>query len=81
MIAWLLFLANITMRKDNDSDIKEDTRSSSEFLADLNVEFHERALLANQKRFYKRSKRVGSGKKPMDKSNETCFACGKQGHF
>ncbi|GJU03386.1 retrovirus-related pol polyprotein from transposon TNT 1-94 [Tanacetum coccineum] len=66
---------SIPQAKDNDSDIKEDTRSSSEFLADLNVEFHERALLANQKRFYKRSERVGSGKKPMDKSNETCFAC------
>ncbi|GJY14861.1 retrovirus-related pol polyprotein from transposon TNT 1-94 [Tanacetum coccineum] len=52
--------------QDIDSDV-EDQRSSSEFLADLNAEFHERALLANQKRFYKRSGRVGSAKKPMDK--------------
>ncbi|GJT94825.1 hypothetical protein Tco_1090343 [Tanacetum coccineum] len=36
--------------KDSDSDVKEDTRSSSEFLADLNAEFHVEALLANQKR-------------------------------
>ncbi|GJZ44141.1 retrovirus-related pol polyprotein from transposon TNT 1-94 [Tanacetum coccineum] len=28
-----------------------------------------------------KSGRVGSAKKPMDKSNETCFACGKLGHF
>ncbi|GKA99329.1 hypothetical protein Tco_0827266 [Tanacetum coccineum] len=44
--------------KDSDSDVEEDTRSSKEFLADLNLEFHDRALLANQKRFYKRSGRV-----------------------
>ncbi|GJW58665.1 retrovirus-related pol polyprotein from transposon TNT 1-94 [Tanacetum coccineum] len=62
---------------DSDLDVEEDTRSSNEFLADLNVEFHDKALLANQKRFYKRSGRVGSAKKPMDKSNEICFACGK----
>nr|GEU82352.1 hypothetical protein [Tanacetum cinerariifolium] len=42
--------------RDSDSDVKEDTRSISEFLVDLNVEFHDRALLANQKRFYKRGK-------------------------
>ncbi|GKB82429.1 hypothetical protein Tco_0949324 [Tanacetum coccineum] len=60
-----------TCIQDNDSDVEEDTRSSSEFLADLYDEFHDRALLANQKRFYKRSGRVGSARKPMDKSNET----------
>ncbi|GKF93004.1 hypothetical protein Tco_0279723, partial [Tanacetum coccineum] len=38
----------------SDSDVEEDTRSSSEFLADFNVEFHDRALLANQRRFYKK---------------------------
>ncbi|GJV44242.1 hypothetical protein Tco_1428778 [Tanacetum coccineum] len=41
--------------KDSDSDVEEDTTSSKEFLADLNLEFHDKALLANQKRFYKRS--------------------------
>ncbi|GKA48447.1 reverse transcriptase domain-containing protein [Tanacetum coccineum] len=66
--------------RDNESnlDVEEDTKSSSEFLVDLNAEFHDRTLLANQKRFYQRSGRVGSARKPMDKSNETCFACGKQ---
>ncbi|GJW49613.1 retrovirus-related pol polyprotein from transposon TNT 1-94 [Tanacetum coccineum] len=34
-----------------------------------------------QKRIYKRPGRVGSARKLMDKSNKTCFACGKQGHF
>ncbi|GJT28788.1 retrovirus-related pol polyprotein from transposon TNT 1-94 [Tanacetum coccineum] len=73
-------ISNPSMQ-ESDSDIEEDQRSSSEFLADLNAEFHERALLANQRRFYKRSGRVGYQKKPIDKTNETCFACGKLGHF
>ncbi|GJS79119.1 retrovirus-related pol polyprotein from transposon TNT 1-94 [Tanacetum coccineum] len=67
--------------QDNDSDVEEDTRSNIEFLADLNAEFHDRALLANQKRYYKRSGRIGSAKKPIDKTKETCFACGKLGYF
>ncbi|GJT80254.1 retrovirus-related pol polyprotein from transposon TNT 1-94 [Tanacetum coccineum] len=62
-------------------DSEEDQRTNNEFMADLNAEYHERALLANQKRFYKRSGRVGSARKPLDKSKETCFACGKLGHF
>ncbi|GJR78553.1 retrovirus-related pol polyprotein from transposon TNT 1-94 [Tanacetum coccineum] len=74
-------LISNTHFQDSNLDVEEDTRSSSEFLADLNAEFHDRALLANKKRFYKQSERVGSAKKPMDKSNETCFACGKLGHF
>ncbi|GJT21638.1 retrovirus-related pol polyprotein from transposon TNT 1-94 [Tanacetum coccineum] len=36
---------------------------------------------ANQKRFYKRSGRVGSARKPIDKSKEICFTYGKLGHF
>ncbi|GKD41990.1 hypothetical protein Tco_1266635 [Tanacetum coccineum] len=67
--------------QDNDSDVEEDIRSSSEFISDLNTEYHERALLANQKRFYKRSGRVGSSRKPIDKSKEICFTCGKPGKY
>nr|GEY22784.1 hypothetical protein [Tanacetum cinerariifolium] len=66
---------------DSDSDIKEDQRPINEFMADLNVVYHEKALLANQKRFYKRYGRVGSVRKTWKKSKETCFACGKLGHF
>ncbi|GKB02357.1 hypothetical protein Tco_0830446 [Tanacetum coccineum] len=76
-----IFVNNLPKKMANDSDVEEDIKSSSEFLADLNVEFHDIALLENQKRFYKRSRRVGLARKPMDKSNETCFACRKQGHF
>ncbi|GJW76277.1 retrovirus-related pol polyprotein from transposon TNT 1-94 [Tanacetum coccineum] len=38
---------------DSDSDVEEDQRNSNKFMADLNAEYHERALLANQKIFYK----------------------------
>ncbi|GJT93045.1 hypothetical protein Tco_1081890 [Tanacetum coccineum] len=54
--------AELNATFDSDSDIEEDQRSSSEFLADLNAEFHERSLLANQRRFYKRSGRGKSEK-------------------
>ncbi|GKA16341.1 retrovirus-related pol polyprotein from transposon TNT 1-94 [Tanacetum coccineum] len=67
--------------QDSDSDVEEDQRTNNEFMADLKAEYHERALLANQKRFYKRSGRVGSARKPLDKTKETCFVCGKLGHF
>ncbi|GJR18034.1 retrovirus-related pol polyprotein from transposon TNT 1-94 [Tanacetum coccineum] len=67
--------------QDIDSDVEEDQRTSNKFMADLNVEYHERALLANQKRFYKRSGRVGSARKLIDKSKETCFTYGKTDHF
>ncbi|GJX18128.1 hypothetical protein Tco_0218960 [Tanacetum coccineum] len=70
---------SIPQAEDSDLDVEEDTMSSSVFLANLNAEFHDKALLANQMRFYKRSKRVGSTKKLIDKSNETCFAYGKLG--
>nr|GFA44710.1 hypothetical protein [Tanacetum cinerariifolium]GFA44722.1 hypothetical protein [Tanacetum cinerariifolium] len=35
---------------DSDSDVEKDIRSNCEFIIDLNVEYHERALLANQKK-------------------------------
>ncbi|GJS92920.1 hypothetical protein Tco_0799888 [Tanacetum coccineum] len=66
--------------EDSDSDVEEDQRTNKEFLADLNAVFHERALLEYQKRFYKRSGRLGSARKPIDKSKETYFACGKTEH-
>nr|GEW13708.1 hypothetical protein [Tanacetum cinerariifolium] len=46
----ILCIPNDTMKVDSDSYVEEGTGSNSEFLADLNAEFHDRALLANQKR-------------------------------
>ncbi|GJT93318.1 retrovirus-related pol polyprotein from transposon TNT 1-94 [Tanacetum coccineum] len=74
-------LATLYGKYNYEEDVEEDQRTSNEFMVDLNAEYHERALLANQKRFYKRSGRVGSARKPIDKNKETCFACGKTGHF
>ncbi|GJT97095.1 retrovirus-related pol polyprotein from transposon TNT 1-94 [Tanacetum coccineum] len=74
-------LATLYGKYNYEEDVEEDQRTSNEFLADLNAEYYERALLANQKRFYKRSGRVGSARKPIDKTKETCFACGKTSHF
>ncbi|GJY25580.1 hypothetical protein Tco_0400306 [Tanacetum coccineum] len=69
-------VSNINFQ-DSDADVEEDNITNNEFMADLNVEYQERALLANQKRFYKRSGRVGSARKPIDKSKEACFTYGK----
>ncbi|GKB89556.1 hypothetical protein Tco_0961828, partial [Tanacetum coccineum] len=33
--------------QNSDSDVEEYQRTSNEFMADLNAEYHERALLAN----------------------------------
>ncbi|GJT29641.1 retrovirus-related pol polyprotein from transposon TNT 1-94 [Tanacetum coccineum] len=65
-------LISNTHFQDSDSDVEEDTRSNNAFLADLNAEFHDKALLANQNRFYKRSGRVDAARKPIEKSIETC---------
>nr|GEW12434.1 hypothetical protein [Tanacetum cinerariifolium] len=51
---------SLEVEKDNDSDVEEDRRTNNEFMADLNIEYHKRALLANQKRFYERSERTCS---------------------
>nr|GEW92524.1 hypothetical protein [Tanacetum cinerariifolium] len=53
--------------QDSVSDVKEENITNNEFMADLNAEYHERALLANQKRFYKRSGREKGDKGKRDK--------------
>nr|GEX25056.1 hypothetical protein [Tanacetum cinerariifolium] len=40
--------------QDSDSDVEEENITNNEFMADMNAKYHERDLLANQKRFYKR---------------------------
>ncbi|GJR20551.1 retrovirus-related pol polyprotein from transposon TNT 1-94 [Tanacetum coccineum] len=47
-------LISNTFLQDSNSDVKEDNMINKAFLAYLNLEFHDRALLANQNRFYKR---------------------------
>ncbi|GJY17349.1 retrovirus-related pol polyprotein from transposon TNT 1-94 [Tanacetum coccineum] len=49
-----------------------------EYLRDLDIEFHERALLANSKCFIKRKNNCLSQKANEDTE---CYKCGKKGHF
>ncbi|GJZ32050.1 retrovirus-related pol polyprotein from transposon TNT 1-94 [Tanacetum coccineum] len=50
-------LATMYGKYNYEEDVEEDQRTNNEFIADLNAEYHERALLKNQKRFSKRSER------------------------
>nr|GEV61272.1 hypothetical protein [Tanacetum cinerariifolium] len=63
-------LATLYGKYNYEEDVEEDQRTNNEFMADLNVEYHERALLANQKRFYKRIDDMTKGKKDKEKSEK-----------
>ncbi|GKB01735.1 retrovirus-related pol polyprotein from transposon TNT 1-94 [Tanacetum coccineum] len=60
-------------------DDEEDTRSSQEYMNDLEEEFHERALLAKSKRFFKKGTQRFGGAKATDQTQ--CRKCGRNGHF
>ncbi|GJZ71495.1 retrovirus-related pol polyprotein from transposon TNT 1-94 [Tanacetum coccineum] len=68
-------------RKDfqDSPDDKEDTRSSHDYLNDLEEEYQERALLAKSKRFFKKGTQRFSSAKATDQTE--CYKCGKKGHF
>ncbi|GJR20895.1 hypothetical protein Tco_0969422 [Tanacetum coccineum] len=53
---------------------EEDTRSSQEYINDLEMEFQERALLAKSKRFFKKGTQRFSGAKATDQTE--CHKCG-----
>ncbi|GJW42349.1 retrovirus-related pol polyprotein from transposon TNT 1-94 [Tanacetum coccineum] len=63
----------------DSSDDEEDTRSSQEYMNDLEEEYQARALLAKSKRFFKKgTQRFSSAKE----TNQTeCHKCGKKDHF
>ncbi|GJU33672.1 retrovirus-related pol polyprotein from transposon TNT 1-94 [Tanacetum coccineum] len=77
-ISTAFFSNNVIQDFQENSDDEVDERSSEEYLRDLDIEFHERALLANSKRFIKRRNNFSSQK--ANEHNE-CFKCGKKGHF
>nr|GEZ15143.1 hypothetical protein [Tanacetum cinerariifolium] len=62
-----------TLLKNSD-----DERSSEEYLRDLDVEYQERAILANSKRFIKKRNNF-SGQKANE--NTECYKCGNKDHF
>ncbi|GKC97723.1 hypothetical protein Tco_1167998, partial [Tanacetum coccineum] len=69
-----LDLAYIYDFQENSND-EVDERSSEEYLRDLDIEYQERALLANSKRFIKRRNNF-SGQKANE--NTECYKCGNK---
>ncbi|GJY57210.1 retrovirus-related pol polyprotein from transposon TNT 1-94 [Tanacetum coccineum] len=64
--------------QDNPNN-EEDTRSSLEYMNDLEEGFHERALLAKSRKFFKKGTQRFSGAKATDQTQ--CHKCGRNGHF
>ncbi|GJW28463.1 retrovirus-related pol polyprotein from transposon TNT 1-94 [Tanacetum coccineum] len=60
-------------------DDEEDTRSSKEYMNDLEEEYQAIALLAKSKRFFKEGTQRFSSAKATDQTE--CHKCGKKGHF
>ncbi|GJW79949.1 hypothetical protein Tco_0143924 [Tanacetum coccineum] len=59
--------------QENSDEVDE--RTSEEYLRDLDIEYHERVLLANSKRFIKRRNNF-SGQKANE--NTECYKCGNK---
>nr|GEV09619.1 hypothetical protein [Tanacetum cinerariifolium] len=74
-ISTVYFSNNVIHDFQENSDDEVDERSSEKYLRDLDIEFHEKALLANSKRFTKRRDNFSS-----QKANENieCYKCGKK---
>ncbi|GJS36074.1 retrovirus-related pol polyprotein from transposon TNT 1-94 [Tanacetum coccineum] len=77
-ISTAFFSNNVIQDFQENFDDEVDERSSEEYLRDLNIEYHERALLANSKRFIKRRNNFSSQKA---NENTECYKCGNKGHF
>ncbi|GJQ98151.1 hypothetical protein Tco_0009290 [Tanacetum coccineum] len=60
-------------------DDEEDTRSSQEYMNDLEEEYQSRTLLAKSKRFCKKGAQRFSDAKATDQTE--CHKCGRNGHF
>ncbi|GKA09336.1 retrovirus-related pol polyprotein from transposon TNT 1-94 [Tanacetum coccineum] len=76
-ISTAFFSNNVVLDFPKNSDDEVDERYSEEYLRDLDIEYHERTLLENLKRFIKRNNFFGQ------KANENteCYKCGNKGHF
>ncbi|GJS97842.1 hypothetical protein Tco_0804810 [Tanacetum coccineum] len=78
LISTAFFSNNVIQDFQENYDDEVDERSSKEYLRDLDIEYHERALLANLKRFIKRRNHF-SGQKANE--NTECYKRGNKGHF
>ncbi|GJX71128.1 hypothetical protein Tco_0308299 [Tanacetum coccineum] len=76
----IAFLSTSIVKEFQESpDDEEDTRSSQEYINDLEEEYQARALLAQSKRFFKNSTQRFSSAKATDQTE--CHKCRKKGHF
>ncbi|GJZ22598.1 retrovirus-related pol polyprotein from transposon TNT 1-94 [Tanacetum coccineum] len=73
------FSTSIFQDFQDSLDDEEDTRSSQEYMNDLEEEYQARALLAKSKRFFKKGTQRFSSEKATDQTE--CHKCGKKGHF
>ncbi|GJV64777.1 hypothetical protein Tco_1475605, partial [Tanacetum coccineum] len=73
--ATTFFSNHVIQDFQENSDDEIDERSSEEYLKDFENEYHERALLANSKRFIKRRNSFSNQKA---NENTECFKCGKK---
>ncbi|GKD49451.1 hypothetical protein Tco_1278427 [Tanacetum coccineum] len=74
-ISTAFFSNNVIQNFQENSDDEVDERSSEEYLRDLDIEYHERALSANSKHFIKRRNNF-SGQKANE--NTECYKCGNK---
>ncbi|GJY51864.1 hypothetical protein Tco_0442711 [Tanacetum coccineum] len=75
LISTAFFSNNVIQDFQENSNDEVDERSSEEYLRDLDIEYHKRALLANSKRFIKRRNNF-SGQKANE--NTECYKCGNK---
>ncbi|GJU51451.1 retrovirus-related pol polyprotein from transposon TNT 1-94 [Tanacetum coccineum] len=73
------FSSTIVHYFQDSPDDEDDTRSSHEYLNDLEEEYQARALLAKSKRFFKKGTQRFSSAKATDQTE--CHKCGKKSHF
>ncbi|GJW81142.1 hypothetical protein Tco_0145117 [Tanacetum coccineum] len=75
----VFFSASIVQDFQDNLDDEEGTRSSYEYLKDLEKEYQARALLAKSKRFFKKGTQRFSSTKETNQTE--CHKYGKKGHF
>ncbi|GJU66637.1 hypothetical protein Tco_1252896 [Tanacetum coccineum] len=77
-LSTVFFSTSIVQDFQDSPDDEEDTRSSREYINDLEEEYQARALLAKSKRFFKKGTQRLSGTKATDQTG--CHKCGRKGH-
>ncbi|GJT76866.1 retrovirus-related pol polyprotein from transposon TNT 1-94 [Tanacetum coccineum] len=73
------FSTSIIQDFKGSPDDEEDTRSSHEYVNDLEEEYQAKVLLGKSKRFFKKGTQRFSSAKATDQTE--CHKCGKKGHF